>query len=279
MGYQNRQPPEGINYVSNGWQKDFVLLVVGFFAGLALLIWLAMLALGWSARWIPFSWEQALSRPLQQTVEPDQRLRYLQGLADDLARAGNLKKPMTITVHHQDSDVVNAYASLGGHVFILEGLLDEVKTEQGLAFVLAHEIAHVHHRHPLKATIRQLGFGVMMGLVFGNTDIAQLAGAGGQIAMLNYSRDLEREADAWALAALQKHYGHVDGADALFQWLAEEKADEAPPQWLSSHPDVQARIERLRDISREQGYSLQGKVTPLPEWETASSEAAPPTDR
>lgn len=269
MGYQNRQPPEGINYVKTGWQRDFILLVAGFFAGLALLVWLVMLALGWSARWIPFSWEQALSRPLQQTVEPDPRLTYLQALADDLAHAGGLDEPMTITVHHQDSDTVNAYASLGGHVFILQGLLDEVKTEQGLAFVLAHEIAHVQHRHPLKATIRQLGFGVIMGLVFGNTDIAQLAGAGGQIAMLNYSRDLEREADAWALAALQNHYGHVEGADTLFQWLVEEKAHQAPPEWLSSHPDVQARITRLHEISREQGFTLEGTVTPLPEFSTA----------
>ncbi len=115
MAYQNRQPPEGIKYVSKGWQKDFLLLVVGFFAGLALLIWLVMLAVGWSVRWIPFSWEQALSRSLQQTVEPDQRLRYLQTLADSLARAGHLNEPMSITVHYQESDTVNAYASLGGH--------------------------------------------------------------------------------------------------------------------------------------------------------------------
>ncbi|WP_347331603.1 M48 family metallopeptidase [Marinimicrobium locisalis] len=266
MGYRNPQPPEGINYVKKGWQRDFVLLVGGFFAGLALLLWLMMLALGWSARWIPFSWEQALSSSLQQPSDPDQRLTYLQTLANDLARAGGLDESMRITVHYQKSEAVNAYASLGGHVFILQGLLDEVKTEQGLAFVLAHEIAHVQHRHPLKATIRQLGFGVIMGLVFGNTNVAQLAGAGGQIAMLNYSRDLEREADAWALRALQNHYGHVQGADALFQWLAQEKADQAPLEWLSSHPDVAARIDRLEDISREQGYATQGSVTPIPDW-------------
>lgn len=266
MGYQNRQPPEGINNVETGWQRDFILLVVGFFAGLALLTWLLMLLLGWSARWIPFSWEQALSRSLQEDLESDPRRDYLQALADDLARAGGLHDSLSITVHYQNSDTVNAFATLGGHVFILEGLLEEVESEQGLAFVLAHEIAHVQFRHPLSATSRQLGFGLLMGLVFGSSDIATLANSGGQLAMLDYSRQQEREADAWALAALHQHYGHVSGADTLFQWLAREKANDSPPEWFSSHPNTRARIEQLRELGRARGFVTEGNLTPIPDW-------------
>src|SRR5690606_11823891 len=40
--YENRQPPEGINVVEHGWVRDFVLLIVGFFAGLFLLCWLLL---------------------------------------------------------------------------------------------------------------------------------------------------------------------------------------------------------------------------------------------
>lgn len=265
MAYQNRQPPEGINNVESGWQKDFILLVVGFFAGLALLTWLLVWLLGWSARWVPFSWEQALSRPLLQELETNPRRDYLQTLAEDLARAGGLNDHLAITVHYSDSETVNAYATLGGHVFILEGLLDEIDSEQGLAFVLAHEIAHIHYRHPLRAASRQLGFALFMSLVLGQNDIANLAASGGQLAMLDYSRAQEREADDWALEALYRHYGHVAGADGLFRYLAKQE-DEAPPQWLSSHPNTRARIERLQQMSRERGYPTEGEQRPLPQW-------------
>jgi beta-barrel assembly-enhancing protease len=264
MGYTNRQPPEGINNVETGWQRDFIILVVGFFTSLALLTWLLILALGWSARWVPFSWEQALTRSLEESLKPDERQLYLQTLANRLAEAGGLDDRLDIVVHYDNRNTVNAFATLGGHVFMLQGLLDEVETEQALAFVLAHEIAHVHYRHPIRAASRQLGFTVIMATVFGRTDVGALVGTGGQMAMLDYSRKQEHEADAWALHAVHNLYGHVADADALFRWLDAQTT--SPPAWLSSHPDTRERIAHLEKLAREYGYPLQGDTTPLPQW-------------
>ncbi|UZJ44087.1 M48 family metallopeptidase [Marinimicrobium sp. C6131] len=264
MGYQNRQPPEGINYEPQGWQRDFILLVLGFAAGLALLTWLVILVLGWSARWIPFSWEQSLSASLNEQREPTERTGYLQTLADDLARAGGLNPELSLVVHHQAQDTVNAFATLGGHIIVLDGLLEKVESEQGLAFVLAHEIAHIHYRHPLQNAARQAGLGLISALVFGRSDLNWIAGSGGQLAMLDYSRDMEREADAWALQALYNHYGHVAGADSLFRWLAEQQQAGALPEWLSTHPDTGARLERLEQLSTALGYPTDGPLTTIP---------------
>ncbi len=267
MAYQNRQAPEGINNVETGWQRDFILLVVGFFVGLALLLWLTITLLGWSARYVPFSWEQSLSSSLHDERELNPRTRYLQTLANDLARAGGLGEGLSVTVHYQPDSTVNAFATLGGHVFILEGLLDNVDSEQGLAFVLAHEIAHVHYRHPLQSAARQAGLSLIGALVFGNSDLSWLAGSGGQLALLDYSRKMELEADTWALSALHAHYGHVAGADSLFQWLQEEQAGSVPPKWLATHPDSQERIERLHRLAEKQHYQTQGSLSPLPDHE------------
>ncbi len=265
MAYQNRQPPEGINYEPSGWQRDFILLVLGFIAGLALITWLVILALGWSARWIPFSWEQSLSASLNEQREQTARTEYLQTLADNLARAGGLNPELSLVVHHQEQDTVNAFATLGGHIIVLDGLLEEVDSEQGLAFVIAHEIAHIHYRHPLQNAARQAGLGLISALIFGRSDLNWIAGSGGQLAMLDYSRNMEREADAWALQALYAHYGHVAGADSLFRWLAQQQRAGTLPEWLSTHPDTQARLERLEQLSSARGYSTDGTLTAIPD--------------
>lgn len=266
MHYENRQPPEGINVVEHGWARDFALLVLGVFAALALACWLLLQVLSWSARWVPFSWETALTRSWQPEAESQQTQQYLQSLADSLASAGGLPSDLQVIVHYEDHDLVNAFATLGGHVVAFQGLIDAVESEQGLAFVLAHEIAHVHYRHPLQALARGVGLSAVMALVFGQSDLGQLAGFGGNFALLDYSRQQEREADAWALNALFHHYGHTAGAEELFVALkAEMSQTEVVPEWLSTHPDLAVRVERLRSLARERGYKLEGSTTPLPD--------------
>lgn len=265
MPYQNRQPPEGINYEPKGWQRDFILLVAGFAASAVLLIWLIVLVLGWTARWIPFSWEQSLSASLQAQRDATPRAQYLQTLANQLATAGGMNEGLSIVVHHQQQETVNAFATLGGQIVVLEGLLNEVDSEQGLAFVLAHEIAHIHYRHPLQSAARHTGLSLMGALIFGRSDLGWLAGSGSQLAMLDYSRAMEREADAWALHALNRHYGHVAGADSLFRWLVQEQeTTEALPAWLSTHPDPRQRINRLHELARHNGYNIDGALTSVP---------------
>ncbi|WP_111642978.1 M48 family metallopeptidase [Marinimicrobium alkaliphilum] len=262
MGYQNRLPPEGINVVERGWQRDFWVAVAGFIAGAALLIWLLIQLAGWAARWTPFHWEQRWAEPfIEQRAHPAQP--YLQDLADRLAEAGGLDEPLNVTVHYRPDTTLNAYATLGGHVFILQGLLDTVESEQGLAFVLAHEIAHIQERHPVRAMARELSFQVVFGLLFGRSDAGYLVGMGGQLAMLEYSRDQEYAADAWALEALYNLYGHTDGAYELFHAL---DSHHAVPQWLTTHPETHRRIARLESLAQSRGWHTRGPLIPLPEW-------------
>ena len=67
-------------------------------------------------------------------------------------------------MHYDDDAVVNAFATLGGHIVVYQGLLEAVPDENALAMVLAHEIAHVRHRHPIVGLSRSaaLGFALML---------------------------------------------------------------------------------------------------------------------
>ena len=79
------------------------------------------------APYVPFESEVAMSKSLQdeleklQTVGPQQAKiqTYLQALADQLADSQNLPKNMHVTIHYVDDDLVNAFATLGGHILRL----------------------------------------------------------------------------------------------------------------------------------------------------------------
>src|SRR5690606_42032950 len=98
---------------------------------------------------------------------------------------------------------------------------------------------------------------------FAQTDLADLAGVGGNVALLTSSRQQEADADRWALQALHNYYGHVAGADDLFRKLIHEDKNPALPEWLSTHPDLEARIARLRQLAIDNGYVLDGQPVPL----------------
>ena len=87
--------------------------------------------------------------------------------------------------------------------------------ENALAMVIAHEMAHIKHRHPVMA----LGRGVVIGLFLaslsgfnGDRVVGRIVNNTGMLTLLKFNRDQEREADRTALAAVAGNYGHVAGA-------------------------------------------------------------------
>ena len=262
MSYSNRRPPEGINTTSSPWVADFLLLLVGFFAAMAFALWLLLKLLTYTATWVPIGWEQALADPLMKTTQQHADQPYLQQLAESLALAGGMDSNIPIQLQVDSSTTANAFATLGGHMVLMEGLYDVVESEQGLAFVIAHELAHLHYRHPIKGLTQQLGMMSFFGLIFGSSDVANLVGSSGQLLQLNYSREHEYQADAWALQAVAQHYGHVQGYDELFRWVMSARPSELP-DWISTHPNTASRIQRLEQLIEDQGFVGTGSLSPL----------------
>jgi len=211
--------------------------------------------------YIPFSWEQRLSSSFtpvedsdhaQQTSEPLEI--YLQGLADRIAKAQNLPEDMVIRVHYLDDKTVNAFATLGGNIFLFRGLLEKLPNENALAMLMAHEIAHIKYRHP----IHSLGRGVVLGLVMsvvsssiGDRIMRSFLNEAGYLTVLKYSRDMEIDADEEALQTLLSLYGHLEGADDLFRVLQQENGDREPFEFFSTHQLTKKRISNTRERANE----------------------------
>ena len=245
------------------------MLVTGSLIAVVLITALLAYSVDWLAEYIPFDYEISIAESFKfETDERNQVDDYLQNLADDIVKDMAMPEGMNITVHYVNQDVVNAMATLGGHIFIYRGLLEKLPHENALVMLLGHEIGHVKLRHPIKA----LGKGVVISLVFSallgqSSDTASTALINtSTLTLLGFSREQEEDADLEGLSATQYYFKHVQGADDLFNALLNEQDEQGiyVPQIMSSHPDTRHRITLINQFSNIQQWSLNGSLKPLP---------------
>lgn len=146
----------------------------------------------------------------------------------------------------------NAFALPGGKVGVYTGIFSVARDQNQLAGVIAHEIGHVLSRHHderiTRQTIAQVGVGVA-GAAAGS-NYGQLVSQGGSILaqtgfLLPNSRDQETEADVVGQELMARAGFDPRGAVSLWQNMI-AAGGSRPPQWLSTHPNPEARISELR---------------------------------
>lgn len=260
---ENPQLPEGINNQHDNPFIDFAIMASGLLLAVIALSFL----IGWGATRIapavPFEWEPSLSfGPSDVSSEQDERIaEYLQQLTLDLIPDD--ADISEVNVHWlPDIEAANAFATSGGNIHVTRGLLDAVKSENGLAMVLAHEYAHIELRHPVVLMLEQIGH-TLIALVTGFDNSS--AGTTGFISLMAFSRDMERDADERAVTLLNAYYGHSRGSEELFEHILTTDKD-AAHQWglWQSHPATQERIEFLE--SQKKGGDTHVSLRPLPAW-------------
>lgn len=210
--------------------------------------------------------EAGQESPFAQTITHKELQEYLQSVADRVAIAMELEASMPITLHYSDDDLVNAYATIGGHVYFFKGLLSLLPHENALSMLMAHEFSHVSLRH----TAKGLGGGLALAAgtsLLGLSQKNQLFGLATTLTSTRFSRNMETQADQSALAAVNKMYGHVAGASALFVLFMQQRDDQEGQfdKFFSTHPLDEQRIQRIEDLALKRQWKTQGKTTPLPE--------------
>jgi len=154
----------------------------------------------------------------------------------------------------QDDKTVNAFALPGGKIGVYTGLLNVAKTQDQLAAVLGHEVSHVIAEHgnarmsAALATQAGLTAAEIYAASSGNdqAQILGLLGLGAQVGiLLPYSRSQESEADLLGLDLMAR--AGFDPRQAVALWHNMAKAGgEQPPEFLSTHPSHETRIEDLK---------------------------------
>lgn len=120
-----------------------------------------------------------------------------------------------LNVRVVDTEAVNAFAAPGGSIVIFRGLIDAAGSADEVSGVLAHEIAHVIHRHPTEATIRVLGSWIFFRALFGDS----VGAAGSLLIAFAHSRKNEAEADRTAVMLLQESGIDPQGLADFFERL------------------------------------------------------------
>jgi beta-barrel assembly-enhancing protease len=166
-----------------------------------------------------------------------------------------------------DDPNINAFALPGGYIGVHTGLLQATRSEDELAGVLAHEIAHVTQRHiarAVHANQRQsiLSTAIMLGAI-----LAGAAGAGGDamqgaIAVaqgtavqqqINFTRSNEHEADRVGIVALADAGFDPQGMASFFEVISDNTrpVEARVPEFLRTHPVSSARIAEARGRARD----------------------------
>jgi len=269
--FENPKIPEGINTSPDHPLKEFVSLLGGVLLVIAIGVGVLSLMAEFLAAGIPFRYETELARYFQNsTTERSEIGDYLQEIADRLARAQSLPADMRINVHYADEPVVNAFATLGGHIVIYRGLIEKMPSENALAMVISHEVAHIKHRDPIIALGRGAVIGIALAALAGISaeSIAEtVVGKAGLLTALTFSRKQEGQADATALAALVSVYGHAAGVTDVFNLFTDMQNENFVhmPEFLSTHPDPQRRIKSIEQQILDHDWSADKATRPLPQ--------------
>jgi len=285
LHYQNQQPDEGINVTQHNPLLHLLKLLVAALIIIVLVVVLINVFASRLGRSIPFKYEQSLLQRIDYDFGGEnnslEMQNYLNDLAERLAPFLEIPDEIEIKVHHNSDDVFNAFATLGGNVVFFSGLLRELPHENALAMVVAHEIAHVLHRDPVAGLGGSLASMLAVMALTGNTGTGtagRILSQTGAVTRMKFGRDMERFADSAALAAVAGLYGHVAGADELFQVLQRKSDTTASENWYatftSTHPLSDERISSIGSLAQSRGWQTTGDLTPLPvefsSWITGS---------
>jgi predicted Zn-dependent protease len=153
-----------------------------------------------------------------------------------------------------DIKTQNAFATPGGYIFVYTGLIKFLDSEDQLAGVLGHEIAHAAKRHSTKQLTKMVGLQVLADAALGNKEtVKQVATA---LIGLTFSRAHETQADSMSVVYLCPTEYNAAGASGFFKKI---KNVPTPPEWLSTHPNPSNRIENIDGKHKSMGCT--GKET------------------
>ncbi|MCB9250978.1 MAG: M48 family metalloprotease [Flavobacteriales bacterium] len=142
---------------------------------------------------------------------------------------------------HDDS-TLNAFCTPGGYIYVYTGLIKYLSSEDQLAGVLGHEIAHADERHTTEAMTSAMGRDILVKLILGDSSVLGQVTTG--LLGLKYSRGHETEADLKSVEYLDKTDYDARGAARFFEKLI-ASGQSGGPQFLSTHPNPDNRVEAI----------------------------------
>lgn len=209
-------------------------------------------------------------------IPVDLEISMGEGISDNMAKASDINDSASfyankfveqleidetypISIQVIESKELNAFALPGGKIFIYSALIDKMNSSEELVALLGHEITHVTHRHSLKSICRSAASSIVLSTFFGDAGgiTSGILSQVDQFKSLDYSRDLETEADLDGLKMMIQNEVDPSGMLRLLAILKEASEEEpGMMKYLSTHPDTEARITAvISNIKKDQSFS------------------------
>lgn len=229
------------------------------------------------SQFVMMSWQEEISLGTQAKpemlkeyggeIKKAELRQYVTSIGNTLAKTtaqddpGLANLPWEFTL--LDSPVINAFALPGGKVFFSLGLAKLMTNEAQMAGVLGHEIGHVTARHSNERFSRASGASVGLGVLGavlggsgGGAQLGDLAGQAVQISLMSYSRDQESESDTLGMRYMVRSNYDPIAQSQVMEILKQASGGAKQPEWLSTHPLPETRIQRCREIvQRDYAYT------------------------
>lgn len=188
-------------------------------------------------------------KPSQLPTEKQQAIQklFLQVMPEQMRHERTPLKLKLLAV----PEVANAFMLPDGTLVITDDLAKLATSDDGLAAVMLHEMGHHAYRHPMRMVVRSslvaLTFMWMTGDVSGIGDT--LLQSASFMHEMQFSRSVEREADDWAIAEMQRQGRSLLAMEDLYRALQQAASTSTValevPEWLSTHPEMQARLQAI----------------------------------
>ncbi|MDX5320631.1 MAG: M48 family metalloprotease [Bacteroidota bacterium] len=198
--------------------------------------------------------------PILDSNQYPQAYAYLRGIVQKILDGGEVyykDEFLWETYIIQDDNVLNAFCTPGGYMFVYTGLIKYLEAEHELAGVMGHEIAHADRRHSTDAMTRDYGIAVLLSVALGENP-GQLATIAANLSKLKFSRTAESEADKYSVNYLCPTDYKADGASAFFQKLIDNGQGNGGLEWFSTHPSPDNRVQAIQDYWNTKGCSGSG---------------------
>ncbi len=223
-----------------------VFLLIAIIAYVLIVPWVASAL----ASRFPVSYEKSIGDKAYHSIKKslvvdEQRTQLINDFFSKLDIPSRYNVQITVV----KGDMMNAFAMPGGHIVVYDKIINGMSSYPELAALLSHEFTHVENRHTIRTLFRQLGSKVFLSLVLGDATAVGgvIVNNADDLKHLSYSRSLETEADRYGVRLLAER--HIDplGFVRLFQLLKKETPAAPTSEWMSSHPDLNKRIEGIKN--------------------------------
>lgn len=191
--------------------------------------------------------------PLLDSASNKEVYAYLYKIRDKILGSGEVKHKDDFAWRLRiikDDSTLNAFCTPGGYIYVYTGIMKYLDNESQLAGVLGHEMAHADFRHSTRQMTKIYGVDVLLSIIAGNRQ--QLAQITEGIIGLKFSREHESEADKGSVKFLCPTDYFADAGAGFFQKIAAEGGTRTP-EFLSTHPSPEGRIESFQNYKIELG--------------------------